>query len=440
LISLKRYLDADHSALLKPALDSYRAALAATGVFGTEACPSLGQEFQHTLWNLQHALESQVTPAGVIETERCFETELKHASTRAAGYLKQKTVEIKELLIALARTTEAVGERDQRYTRQFHDFSRRLDAIADLDDLAKIRGSLVQSARELKACVDDMTRDSEASVGQLRAEISTYQTKLVETERLASRDPLTGLGNRRRIEFELEDLEKRGRSFCLMMLDINGFKQINDSFGHLAGDQVLKQFAAELQATLRAAELVGRWGGDEFLVILSGTPKEAESLVLRIRNAVFGDYSVEAGGPRRKVKISAAIGVAFANPGETGAEAIERADAEMYRDKATGVPLNGASPAEAKSRNHPLIRRGRDSRRFRVASAPLPRGFRVASASLPRGFRVVSAWGLLSAKRQAERKLCAIGPILFPGSETHPGSQPLREIPGRALNSSGLRP
>jgi diguanylate cyclase (GGDEF)-like protein len=120
-----------------------------------------------------------------------------------------------------------------------------------------------------------------------------------------------------------------------MMLDINGFKQINDNFGHLAGDQVLKQFAAELQASLRAAALVGRWGGDEFLVILSATPKEAKSLVERIPRAVFGDYSIDAGGSRHKVKISAAIGVAFRNPGEPGTKAIERADADMYRDKAS---------------------------------------------------------------------------------------------------------
>jgi diguanylate cyclase (GGDEF)-like protein len=342
LISLKRYLEVDHTGLLKSTLDSYRAALAATGVFGSEACPNLGQEFEQTLWNLQHALESEATPDGVSETERRFESELKLASTRAAGYLKQKTVEIKELLIVLARTTEAVGERDQRYTRQFHDFSKRLDAIADLDDLTKIRSSLVQSARELKTCVDDMTRDSQASVGQLRAEISGYQTKLVETERLASRDSLTGLGNRRRIEFELEDLEKHGRSFCVMMLDVNGLKQINDSFGHPAGDEVLKQFAAELKTAAHPSGVVGRWGGDEFVAILNNDPKEAAKFVERVRKWVFGDYSIEAGGSKRKTHVSAAIGVACANPGEPYTKALERADAEMYRDKArTLPPLNG---------------------------------------------------------------------------------------------------
>jgi diguanylate cyclase (GGDEF)-like protein len=341
LISLKRYLEVDHTGLLKSTLESYRAALAATGVFGSEACPNLGEEFEQSLWNLQHALEAGATPASVIATEQRFETELKQASTRAADYLKEKTTEIKELLIVLARTTEAVGERDQRYTRQFHDFSQRLNAIADLNDLTKIRSSLVQSARELKTCVDDMKRDSEASVGQLRAEISGYQTKLVETERLASRDSLTGLGNRRRIEFELEDLEKHGRAFGLMVLDVNGLKHINDSFGHPAGDEVLKQFALELKTAAHPDGLVGRWGGDEFVAILNNNPKEAAKLVERVRKWVFGDYSIEAGGSKRKIRVSAAIGVAFGNPGETYSKVIQRADAEMYRDKARTLPLNG---------------------------------------------------------------------------------------------------
>lgn len=345
MISLKRYLEVDHTGLLKSTLESYRAALAATGVFGSQACPNLGEEFEHSLWNLQHALEGEATPAGVIETEERFETELKQASKRAANYLKEKTTEIKELLIVLARTTEAVGERDQRYTRQFHDFSQRLNAIADLNDLTKIRSSLVQSARELKTCVDDMTRDSEASVGQLRAEISNYQAKLVETERLASRDSLTGLGNRRRIEFELEDLEKHGRSFCVMVLDVNGLKHINDSFGHPAGDEVLKQFAAELKTAAHPDGLVGRWGGDEFVAILKNDPKNAAKLVERVRKWVFGDYSIEAGGSKRKAHVSAAIGVAFANPREPYSKVIERADAEMYRDKARTLASLKGTPA-----------------------------------------------------------------------------------------------
>lgn len=337
MISLKRYLDTDYSGLLKSALDSYRAALSATGAFGSQACPCLGSEFEQSLWSLQHALEGETTPESLTQTQERFETELKQATAQAAGYFKEKAEEVKELMIVLARTTEAVGERDHRYTQQFHEFSTRLETLADLNDLSKIRTSLVASARELKVCVDQMARDSEESVRALRSEISGYQAKLVETERLASRDALTGLGNRRRIEYELEHLEEQCRSFCLMMFDVNGLKQINDGLGHPAGDQVLKQFAIELQAAFRPNGIVGRWGGDEFIAISNSSAKEAEALAGRVRKWVFGDYSIEVRGATQKVHVTAAIGVAVSNPGEKFAKVIERADAEMYRDKAYGA-------------------------------------------------------------------------------------------------------
>jgi len=333
LISLKRYLESDYSGLLKSALESYRAALSATGSFGSSACPCLGNEFEQSLWGLQHALEEEATPESLAQTEQRFETELKQASTSAAEFFKQKAEEIKELMIVLARATEAVGERDQRYTQQFRDFSARLETLADLNDLTKIRASLVQSARDLKDCVDQMAHDSEESVKALRSEISGYQAKLVETERLAARDALTGLGNRRRIEYELEQLEQSRKIFWLMLFDVNCLKQVNDSMGHPAGDQVLKQFAIELQAAFRPNGVVGRWGGDEFIAILVCTAKEHESVVARVRKWVFGDYSIEVRGATQKVHVTAAIGSAVSNPGEKYAKVIERADAEMYRDK-----------------------------------------------------------------------------------------------------------
>jgi diguanylate cyclase (GGDEF)-like protein len=333
LISLKRYLDVDHSGLLQSTLESYRAALAATGSFGVEACPSLGREFEEQLYNLQKSLEAEATPDRVSETHKQFETELKRASTHASEHLKRTASELKDLMLTLARTSESVGERDHRYAGRFQDFSNRLHAMSKIDDLAKIRQSLVESAKELKVCVDEMARDSEQAVKQLRAEVTSYQEKLVETERLASRDKLTGLGNRRRIEFELDEMEQQGRGYCVMMMDVNGLKQVNDRFGHPAGDQVLKQFATELKAALRPADLLGRWGGDEFVAVLSCSPKEVDAVKERVRKWVFGEYTVDANGAQHKVAISAALGVAASRPKEPFAKVIERADTEMYADK-----------------------------------------------------------------------------------------------------------
>jgi diguanylate cyclase (GGDEF)-like protein len=334
LITLKRYLEVDHSGLLKSALDSYRSAVAATSTFGNQASPCLGPEFAQSLASLAERLGNEPTAQNVAETGQMFETQLAEAGARASDYLKQKASEIKELIVVIASTAEAMGERDHRYSAQFNDFSARLQGIANLDDLTKVRASLVQSAQELKSYVDQMARETQDCVRQLRTELSASRAREEETERMANRDPLTGLGNRRRVELELEHFEDQKKTFCIMMFDVNGFKQINDTLGHLAGDQVLKQFATELKSAFRPTDFIGRWGGDEFVAVLDCQLKQAESQIGRIRQWVFGDYEIIVSGVARKVAVSAAVGVAAANAKEPFMKVIERADASMYRDKA----------------------------------------------------------------------------------------------------------
>ena len=202
--------------------------------------------------------------------------------------------------MVLACTAEAAGERNHKYNRQFSDFRSRLEAIADLKDLGNVRTSLLRSALELKTCVDKMAQDSQESVSHLQSELSKYQTRLEESERLASVDPLTGLDNRRKVEAELEARTRNASPFCIMMFDVNGFKPINDQLGHLAGDQILE--AVRDRATVwRFARPIssGAGAGDEFLAILDCDLDQAKGQIMRIRQWVFGEYSIPTSAGER---------------------------------------------------------------------------------------------------------------------------------------------
>ena len=344
MISLKKYLDmeTDPSAnepdpreLLSATLESYSCTLLAMGKSGVRACPALGSDLQQGLAGLEKRLSHQITPSLVRGTGKHVEEQLHQWGGRTAEYFKAKTNDVKELLIALARTAESMGERDQRYTKHLTAFTTQLQTIANLDDLTQMRTSLVQRASELKNCVDQMAQDSKKSVAQLRDEVSTYETRLKTVEQLALRDDLTGLSNRRSVEERIEWRIAHEQVFCVVIVDLDRFKQVNDTYGHLAGDSLLKQFSQELRSNTRPTDVVGRWGGDEFIMVLDCDLPGARSQIERMQKWVFGDYTIQLTSDKSKVKISlvASIGMAQWQPGETTQQVTERADAAMYNDK-----------------------------------------------------------------------------------------------------------
>src|SRR5271166_646960 len=303
MISLKKYLDTDAgqpyisepdpSELLAAALKSYRSALLAMGKSGARACPVVGSDLRQNLARLESRLSCDLTPFLVQETETQVEEHLQKWGSHTEEYFKAKANDIKELLIVLARTAESVGERDQRYAARFTQFTSRLQAIADLEDLTQVRASLVQRATELRACVEQMEEDSHQSLAQLHAEVSTYETKLKAAEELALRDPLTGLANRRNVEQRIAWRVDHQQTFSVAILDLNRFKQVNDRYGHPAGDNLLQQFSQELSANVRCSDLVGRWSGDEFIVVLDSDLASAVSQMDRMRKWVLGDYTIQ---------------------------------------------------------------------------------------------------------------------------------------------------
>ena len=154
----------------------------------------------------------------------------------------------------------------------------------------------------------------------------------------ATHDELTGVYNRRyimgAINAEKNRAERSGERFCVLILDIDHFKKINDRFGHLAGDRALVAFSKAITSQLRAIDCFGRFGGEEFLLLMPGT-RQAGVLTgaERIRGCVeqtnFSDTGIDA-------KMTVSIGVAEYQPGESVEEILARADRALYDAKAKG--------------------------------------------------------------------------------------------------------
>ncbi len=346
MISLLKHIEEDRELLLRAALESNRSALQAVIEFGEKACPEVGERLTEHLARLSGQLDDSVTLAQLKESEHAVRQGLQHWGDVASAYFERKAQEVKDIMKLVANSARAISEQDERYAGRFTRISTSLQAAAELDDLTEIRKALLSNTAELRTCVQKMSEDSQDSLEKLRADLADYRVRLEETEQLASMDQLTGLANRRRVEQRLGLLVREATPFCVIIFDLNNFKTINDTYGHLAGDRLLKQFATELRARFRATETVGRWGGDEFIVILDCSLIQATSRIRTIPEWVFGDYEVEADGHRIKVPIAAAIGAAEWQPGESEMDVLRRADTEMYNQKAVmrrgEMPVGGS--------------------------------------------------------------------------------------------------
>jgi diguanylate cyclase (GGDEF)-like protein len=160
-----------------------------------------------------------------------------------------------------------------------------------------------------------------------------------EAQYAATTDPLTGLMNRRAflaaLDVEQSRSERQGYPMSLLLLDVDHFKAINDTYGHAVGDQVLAAVGQVLMQEVRKTDFVGRWGGEEFVVLLSGAGEPGARIgAERIRAAIEAMQVCEEGG--RMVPVRVSIGVSCLEVKDTPEILIGRADRAMYQAKSTG--------------------------------------------------------------------------------------------------------
>lgn len=174
-------------------------------------------------------------------------------------------------------------------------------------------------------------------IGRMQKGFGAVQSENEQLDTIASRDELTGLYNRRKMEQLLKEYDLQWRQqqkpFVIVMGDVDGFKQFNDTYGHAAGDTVLRGLAELLSAFLRQEDAVCRWGGEEFLFVLQCSESVAFSVVERLRISIsqtpiaFSD---------QHLPVTMTFGLSEIRPGQTLARLIDRADHCLYEGKQLG--------------------------------------------------------------------------------------------------------
>ncbi len=214
--------------------------------------------------------------------------------------------------------------------------------IADIEDRTRV-------LRGLDLGVNDFLMrpiDRNELVARVRTQLrrkryaDALRDNLKASIEMAVVDPLTGLNNRRYLESHLASLldvaSRRGQAVSFMILDIDHFKSVNDTWGHAAGDEVLKGFAARCKRVVRQVDLLCRFGGEEFVVVMPDTPMATAAVIAeRLRAAVQGE-GFQIGDGQKAIPVTVSIGLAETGGSPDPDNLFRRADRALYRSKSSG--------------------------------------------------------------------------------------------------------
>ena len=290
---------------------------------------------------LQAALAGN-EPPGLALLERLF---AEHVVGRDAEAMEQLQQSVGELLQRVAGVATHCGDGAARHAESLAQAEHDLLGVQDAQQLSCIVQSLVTATAEARRHSEQMlveVEQSRATVQQLREHLGALQNE-------ALTDPLTGLLNRRGLEREYTrrfeaapaDFERCG----VLIADIDHFKRINDTYGHAFGDQVIRAAGQATGQVVKGRDLIARWGGEEFLILLPETPRNGALILAEQVRAAFAKVRIRRAGSEEYLeKLTLSLGVAMPLPGESLEHAIARADAALYKAKYAG--RNRVSMAE----------------------------------------------------------------------------------------------
>ncbi|WP_412736589.1 putative bifunctional diguanylate cyclase/phosphodiesterase [Krasilnikovia sp. MM14-A1259] len=222
--------------------------------------------------------------------------------------------------------------------------------------LTLIVGLLASARNRAMGKVDAATAALRDDIERREQVETRLRERELELQRMVLRDPLTGLANRAGLDAGLAELVGRDTQIALLLIDLDGFKLVNDVHGHAAGDLMLTEFARILHCCVRTGDVVARFGGDEFVVLLTDVPDEAGAVAIAERILACAAATPVRMG-ENTLAIRASIGVATGRVGDTPQELLRRADTAMYQAKHLGkhgIQVHHASLTNRHAAQSPL--------------------------------------------------------------------------------------
>ncbi len=251
-----------------------------------------------------------------------------------ASFVTTKNETVKQIVHDLSDTIQQISATAGDFDHKMEVSMDEIQAASTIEDILTLKDGVIKEIGKVRS----NSQSIKSELNEYKKSTQSLSSKLEQTEAKALVDSLTNVLNRSaynmKITQMIREFSQSKEFFCLLVLDIDHFKKFNDTYGHKAGDRVLRSVAASVQDSLRASDLVFRYGGEEFVVILNGIQEDiAFKLAEKIRQGVEKEYYVDKDN---KLQVTISLGIACVKEGESEVELFERADKAMYVAKRKG--------------------------------------------------------------------------------------------------------
>jgi diguanylate cyclase len=284
---------------------------------------------------LKEDLDTLLSSKQAISSEKSIDLYKKHVCNASVESFEKINAELKAILNDTSQSVNLAGEKVSKAENSFQETSEILQNTDNIDDIKLVLNQVVaetkllaETSHNLKSKLDDANNEME----EMRKELTLVREAAIT-------DSLTGLLNRRAFDNILLDLvdQSSTNSFSLVILDLDFFKKINDSFGHLVGDKVLRYIASIMKQQIAENHFAARYGGEEMAVIMPDTDIEkALEISENIRKAVEKNRLKRKDDGESIGKITLSAGITCFEPQDTVEMLIERADRALYQAKDNG--------------------------------------------------------------------------------------------------------
>jgi diguanylate cyclase len=280
---------------------------------------------------------NQLQQKGVLLTDEMTESlYTKYVSDCDADATQHVHEELEKILAAIAHSAREAGERSTQFDTSLTRYSTQLEEKPGLESLQAVIKALLSETRSMRSSLSELQQE----LSDKTREMESLKEQLRQVREETIVDALTGLVNRKvfleRCGLALHVPDAHG-NLCLLMADIDHFKKINDNYGHLLGDKVIRQVGQTLSASVKGSDTAARYGGEEFAILLPNTSlNNARKLAEQIRQKVERIRVRRSDNGSTLGVVTISIGVACYRQGDTADLLLHRADMALYAAKNNG--------------------------------------------------------------------------------------------------------